>query len=59
MNSLLVFCFLFFLGTLNERKRKSVRVSGELAVVGWLWGQCVTSGCPGAPKREVSRGGGW
>lgn len=26
----------------------------EQAVVGWLWGQCVTLGCPGAPKREVS-----
>lgn len=30
--------------------------AGERAVVGWLSGQCVTSGCPGAPKREVSRG---
>lgn len=31
-----------------------LQCASELTVVGWLSGQCVTLGCPGAQNREVS-----
>lgn len=48
--------FFFSKSCFAERlKREEVEeCAGGLAVVGWLSGQCVTLGCLGAQKREVS-----
>lgn len=35
-------------------REEVLQCASELTVVGWLSGQCVTLGCPGAQNREVS-----
>lgn len=50
---------LLFLKLLWLKWEEAEDCGGELTVVGWLSGQRVTLGCPGAQKREVSCSRGW